>query len=94
MRPEHRLSSLTPAARARAGNGELLEPPSEAELAVLRLLVTDMSAREIAQRLYLSPNTVRSHSRAIYRKLGVNSRGDAVARAEALGLLAQTESPM
>jgi LuxR family transcriptional regulator, maltose regulon positive regulatory protein len=82
------------AARARAGNGELLEPPSEAELAVLRLLVTDMSAREIAQRLYLSPNTVRSHSRAIYRKLGVNSRGDAVARAEALGLLAQTGSPM
>ena len=89
-----RVERKLDAARARAGNGELLEPPSEAELAVLRLLVTDLSAREIAQRLYLSPNTVRSHSRAIYRKLRVNSRGDAVARAEALGLLAQTESPM
>jgi LuxR family maltose regulon positive regulatory protein len=82
------------AAKARVGNGEMLEPPSEAELAVLRLLVTDMSAREIAQSLYLSPNTVRSHSRAIYRKLGVNSRAHAVARAEALGLLEQAESPM
>lgn len=82
------------AAKARAGNGEMLEPPSEAELAVLRLLVTDMSAREIAQSLYLSANTVRSHSRAIYRKLGVNSRVDAVARAEALGLIEQAESPM
>ena len=82
------------AAKARVGNGEMLEPPSEAELAVLRLLVTDMSAREIAQSLYLSPNTVRSHSRAIYRKLGVNSRVDAVARAEALGLLEQAQSPM
>jgi LuxR family maltose regulon positive regulatory protein len=82
------------AAKARAGNGEMLEPPSEAELAVLRLLVTDLSAREIAQTLYLSPNTVRSHSRAIYRKLGVNSRARAVARAEALGLLERAESPM
>jgi LuxR family maltose regulon positive regulatory protein len=82
------------AAKARAGHGEMLEPPSEAELAVLRLLVTNMSAREIAESLYLSPNTVRSHSRAIYRKLGVNSRVDAVARAEALGLLERAQSPM
>jgi LuxR family maltose regulon positive regulatory protein len=82
------------AAKIRAGNGELLEPPSGAELAVLRLLVTDMSTREIAQNLYLSLNTVRSHSRAIYRKLAVNSRVDAVARAKALGLLGQAESPM
>jgi LuxR family transcriptional regulator, maltose regulon positive regulatory protein len=75
-------------ARERADGGELLAPPSPAELAVLRLLGTDLSARQIAGELFLSPNTVRSHTRAIYRKLGVQSRPDAVARAEALGLLA------
>jgi LuxR family maltose regulon positive regulatory protein len=82
------------AARARAGNGEVLEPPSDAELAVLRLLATDLSAREIGAELFLSPNTVRSHTRALYRKLGVGSRIDAVARAGALGLLGKSESPM
>jgi ATP/maltotriose-dependent transcriptional regulator MalT len=81
-------------AKARAGNGEILEPPSPAELAVLRLLASDLSAREIGAQLFLSPNTVRSHTRALYRKLAVNTRADAVARAGALGLLGQTESPM
>jgi LuxR family maltose regulon positive regulatory protein len=80
-------------ARLRAGGGELLEAPSEAELAVLRLLTTDRSARDIAASLYLSTNTVRSHTRAIYRKLGVNSRADAVGRATALGLLDEASSP-
>ena len=61
--------------------------PSDAELAVLRLLASELSAREIAKALYLSPNTVRSHTRALYRKLGVNSRAEAVARAEAGGVL-------
>lgn len=80
-------------ARGRAGSGELLERPSEAELAVLRLLRSELSAREIGGELFLSPNTVRSHMRAIYRKLGVGSRADAVARAGALGLLDEIESP-
>jgi LuxR family maltose regulon positive regulatory protein len=71
----------------RARHGELLASPSDAEIVVLRLLVTDLSAREIGEQLYLSPNTVRSHTRAIYRKLHVNSRADAVARADSLGLL-------
>ncbi len=71
----------------RAGTGELLEPPTTAELAVLRQLQSDLSTREIAGELYLSANTVRSHTRAVYRKLGVNSRSQAVARADALGLL-------
>jgi len=74
-------------ARARAGNGEMLERPTQAELTVLRLLSSDLSAREIGDELYLSANTVRSHTRAIYRKLGVNSRADAVARATALALI-------
>ena len=71
----------------------MLEPPSAAELAVLRLLASDLSTREIGGQLFLSPNTIRTHTRAIYRKLAVNSRVDAVARAEALGLLGQAESP-
>jgi LuxR family transcriptional regulator, maltose regulon positive regulatory protein len=81
-------------ARGRAGGGELLDPPSDAELAVLRLLATDLSARAIGDELFLSPNTIRSHTRALYRKLGVNSRADAVARADTLGLLGQAETPV
>ncbi len=80
------------AARGRA-DGELGERPSEAELAVLRLLGSDFTSRQIGAELYLSPNTVRSHTRAIYRKLGVNARADAVARAEVLGLLQRPDSP-
>ena len=74
-------------AKGRASRGEVLEPPSEAEVAVLRLLASDLSAREIGERLFLSPNTIRSHTRALYHKLGVHSRTDAIARATALGLL-------
>ncbi|MGH3022421.1 MAG: LuxR C-terminal-related transcriptional regulator [Gaiellaceae bacterium] len=80
-------------AKSRAAGGEVLELPSEAEVAVLRLLATDLSARQIAGELFLSPNTIRSHTRAIYRKLGVNSRAEAVARATAVGLLGETKSP-
>ena len=76
-------------ARLRADQGELLAPPSEAELAVLRLLDGDMSVTAIAANLYLSPNTVRTHTRSLYRKLGVNTRADAVARASKLGLVNQ-----
>jgi LuxR family transcriptional regulator, maltose regulon positive regulatory protein len=82
------------AAGARARRGELLDPPSDAELAVLVLLAGDLSTRQIAGELFLSPNTVRTHTRAIYRKFAVNSRAEAVARAQFLGLLGRTESPM
>jgi LuxR family maltose regulon positive regulatory protein len=80
--------------RRRASNGTVLQRPSEAEFAVLRLLTTDLSAREIGGELFLSANTVRSHTRAIYRKLGVGSRESAVARASALGMLQNPLSPM
>src|SRR5262249_43725190 len=75
------------AVSARVGGGEVVDPPSKAELAVLRLLETKLSAREIGERLHLAPNTVKSHLRALYRKLGVGNRSDAVARADSLGLL-------
>ena len=79
-------------ARANAGNGHVVEQPSAAELAVLRCLAAGLSRREIGAELYISLNTVKTHIRELYRKLGASSRADAVARAEALGLL-ETKSP-
>ena len=80
-------------ARANAGNGHVVEQPTAAELAVLRCLAAGLSRREIGARLYISLNTVKTHIRELYRKLGATSRADAVARAEALGLLDLTQSP-
>jgi LuxR family transcriptional regulator, maltose regulon positive regulatory protein len=60
---------------------------SERELTVLRYLRGGRSESEIARELYLSFNTVHSHVKAIYRKLGVSSRAEALARASAEGLL-------
>jgi LuxR family transcriptional regulator, maltose regulon positive regulatory protein len=57
------------------------------ELGVLRLLATRLSRREIGARLYVSLNTVKTHQRAVYRKLRVEHRGAAVCRARELGLL-------
>lgn len=54
-------------------------PLTEREETVLRMLGGTMSLREIGRELYVSPNTVKTHIRAIYRKLGVSSRGDAIA---------------
>jgi LuxR family maltose regulon positive regulatory protein len=57
------------------------------ELEVLRVLRTPMSLREIGAHLYVSPNTVKTHQRALYRKLNVATRTEAVDRARELGLL-------
>ena len=57
------------------------------ELEVLRLLATRLSRREIGARLYVSLNTVKTHQRALYRKLRVEHRSAAVIRARELGLL-------
>ena len=71
----------------------MVERPTTAELAVLRCLATGLSRREIGAKLYISLNTVKTHTRELYRKLGASSRADAVARAEALDLLELVESP-
>lgn len=57
-----------------------------AELRLLPLLATHLSFVEIGERLYLSRHTVKSHAMSVYRKLGVSSRGQAVQRAQQLGL--------
>lgn len=65
---------------------EIIEPLSERELEVLRLLGSELSGPEIAQRLIVSLNTLRTHTKNIFNKLGVNNRRAAVRRAEELDL--------
>jgi len=65
----------------------LIEPLSNRELEVLRLLKTDLSGPEIAQELMVSLNTMRTHTKNIYSKLGVNNRRTAVHQAEELNLI-------
>ncbi len=65
----------------------MIEPLSEHELEVLKLLRTELSGPEIARQLMVSLSTIRTHTQHIYAKLGVNNRRAAVRRAEELGLL-------
>jgi LuxR family maltose regulon positive regulatory protein len=65
---------------------ELVEPLSEREMEVLRLLRSDLNGPEIAQQLIVSLNTLRTHTKSIYKKLGVNNRRSAIRRAQELGL--------
>jgi LuxR family maltose regulon positive regulatory protein len=63
------------------------EPLTERERDVLRMLQGTMSLRDIGRELYLSPNTIKTHTRTLYRKLGVSDRKDAVARGRQHGLI-------
>jgi LuxR family maltose regulon positive regulatory protein len=74
--------------QAPGGPQRLREPLSQAEARVLRYLPTKLSAPEIADEMYLSVNTVKTHMRHVYDKLGAHRRHEAVERARALGLLA------
>lgn len=65
----------------------LAEPLTEREATMLRYLASTLSNPEIAAELYVSVNTVKTHQRAVYRKLGAAGRREAVRRARALGLL-------
>ncbi len=87
----NRLAGVEPRAGVNpeaGGERGLLEPLSRSEVRVLRYLPTRLSAPEIAEQLYLSVNTVKTHMRHVYDKLGVHRRHEAVERARALGLLA------
>ena len=74
-RQERKLRARKP--RQGQLDGEL----TERELKVLRLLAGELSTSQIAQNLYVSPSTVRTHVKSIYRKLGVSSRNDAALEA-------------
>jgi LuxR family maltose regulon positive regulatory protein len=67
--------------------GDLVEPLSDRELEVLRLIAAGLSNREIAETLVITRSTAKNHVRNIYDKLDVHSRTQAVARAKELGLL-------
>ena len=85
----HGVSGRTRSVRSGATRdaGGLVEQLTEREIAVLRYLPTKLSQREIASELYVSPNTVKTHCAAIYRKLGVGDRKAAVQAARDLGML-------
>jgi LuxR family maltose regulon positive regulatory protein len=83
------LAGRKPAASP--GTAERLrEPLSQSEIRVLRYLPTKLSAPEIADQLYVSVNTVKTHMRHLYDKLGAHRRHEAVEQARALGLLASS----
>src|SRR5918992_5845387 len=77
--------------RTETGQG-LVEPLSQRELEVLRLLATELDGPGIARELVVGVSTVRSPTKSIYAKLAVNSRRAAVRRGEELGLLSRAAS--
>ena len=84
------LAALATAEGAAAVAHPLIEPLSERELEVLRLLESDLGGPDIARELVVSLSTVRTHTQNIYAKLGVNSRRAAIRRAAELDLLTRT----
>ena len=66
---------------------QMLEPLSQRELEILKLITQGLSNREIGERLFLALDTVKGHNRRIFDKLQVQSRTEAIARARELGLL-------
>ena len=81
-----RTPGVAPLPTSTAGQ-PLVEPLSERELEVLRLLRSELSGPEIARELVVALSTVRTHTKTIYSKLDVNSRRSAVKRAEELDLI-------
>jgi LuxR family maltose regulon positive regulatory protein len=81
------FEALDPDQHAPANDLEQADALSPREMDVLLLISEGLTNKEISQKLYLSTNTVKSHSIKIYRKLNVNNRNQAVAKARLLGLL-------
>jgi LuxR family maltose regulon positive regulatory protein len=84
---DHRQATTEPALGA---SSLLIEPLTPRESEVLALLGRHLTNQEIAEELVVSPSTVKTHTLNVYRKLAVNSRKQAVARATEIGLLPAT----
>ncbi|MCD6287293.1 MAG: response regulator transcription factor [Anaerolineae bacterium] len=87
--PEYTARLLTADAepQERAVQDGLIEPLSDRELDVLALMAEGMTNQEIADRLFISINTVRTHAKSLYRKLSVRNRAQAALRAGELNLI-------
>jgi LuxR family transcriptional regulator, maltose regulon positive regulatory protein len=86
MAADFQPSAVTPALRAGASVPQsLIEPLSQRELEILKLIAEGLSNREISSRLFLALDTVKGHNRRIFEKLQVKSRTEAIARARELG---------
>jgi LuxR family maltose regulon positive regulatory protein len=68
-------------------SGEVNHPLTKRESGVLQLIANGLSNKRIAQRLDITPETVKSHAKNIFFKLAAQTRAQAVARAEALGIM-------
>ncbi|NUM46342.1 MAG: response regulator transcription factor, partial [Anaerolineales bacterium] len=82
---EKLISAFAPPGKAQ--QAKLIEPLSQREVEVLRLIAQGLSNGEISKRLFLALNTVKGHNRLIFDKLQVQNRTEAVARARELDLL-------
>lgn len=89
---EQHISPLITGRTQPDGMAFLADPLTQAERRVLRYLPTHLSAAEIAAELLCSVNTVKTHQRHVYAKLGANSRTEAVIRGRALGMLVPTRA--
>jgi LuxR family maltose regulon positive regulatory protein len=80
------LAATRPPDVVAAPRAGLIDELSSRELEVLRILRSDLSGPDIARELHVSLNTLRTHTKNIYAKLGVNNRREAIRRAAELGL--------
>jgi len=87
FKAEQHMKSSETLFPASSASPSLIEPLSQRELEILRLLKTELSVPEIARELVIAASTVRTHTKSIYNKLNVNNRRAAVKQAVELGLI-------